>query len=946
MNSKPKLLFLAVFLGWLIVSCRPPAVETVIPRPEHPRPDFRREQWLNLNGDWEFRFDPHDHGIEEQWWNPGTPFDRRITVPYGWESRLSGIQETNGPQIGWYRREFRPPADWQGSRVWLRFEAVDWAARVWVNGTEMGSHEGGYTPFAFDITEQVQPGESATVVVRAFDPTDRHLPTGKQVAYWYTFTSGIWQTVWLEARPARYLGSLSLIPRDREGDWSLEVSATLAGLDGMATVRATSPDASVSSAQGEVEIDHGSGEFRAELHVESPQLWWPEDPNLYDLELRVADSTGATDVVHTYFGLRTIARGRHGKLPHESILLNGKPVYLRGALDQSFNPEGIYTAPSDEFLRRDMELAKSLGLNFLRIHIKPDEPRRLYWADKLGVLLMEDMPNTWDHSARARNAWEATLQEMIARDRNHPAIISWVLFNETWGLGGYRNFHEDYRNNRETQQWVLRMWEEVKETLDPTRLVEDNSPNGKDHVKTDLNSWHFYIDDYERSRSHIEEVVAKTFPGSKFNYLPDFRQGTAPLINSEYGAVSASGGDRDISWGFRYLTTQLRRHEKIQGYIYTELTDIEFEHNGFLNYDRSPKQFGYDAFVPEMRVADLQRADFIGFDAPPALETEPGSTVSVPIFVSHFSDLEKPPTLHTWITGLDDLGRDFRVEGPSRSVQWERYRVIRQRPLEMTLPEGRNFVGALGMEMVDDSGQRLAANFVNLIARDKSKDSPLFGSATPPSSPRVEVLEPRRVALRVAPYDFATSHWEGTGSPALFYLRSTARKFFGYGSGKIEYRVEVPQSVLDATPTGLEFLAELATKARHEKLAWPQQTRAVDYPQTDAAKFPGTVHLKIGGHELAPIELPDDPADARGVLSHQAAFHHGSYGYLIRRKLDRSSMPDLAERLRRHPVLRIIFEVPRGRNAHGLSIFGEHTGSFPLDPTVIIETKQSVSEPQ
>lgn len=939
MKAKSYPYILILLLSWLSAPVRIVAVDSVILRPEHPRPDFQREQWLNLNGTWDFRFDPYDRGIEQEWWKPGTIYDRHITVPFGWESKLSGIQDTHGHQIGWYRREIQVPENWTGRHAWLRFEAVDWEARVWVNGKEVGRHEGGYTPFAFDITEHLQPGGKATVVVRAFDATDPHLPTGKQVSYWYTFTSGIWQTVWLEARPATYLGSMSLVARNRAGEWLLEVALRIQGQNGTATLRISSPDSTVESKQGEIAVEGGSGEFRTELKVRSPKLWTPEDPNLYDLRIELTDPKGASDKVQTYFGLRTIARGRYGDLPHESILLNGEPVYLRGALDQSFNPRGVYTAPSDEFLRGDMEMAKSLGLNFLRIHIKPDEPRRLYWADKLGVLIMEDMPNTWEQSERARQAWESTMREVIERDRNHPAIISWVLFNETWGLGNAGRQHADYRNSPDTQQWVLRMWREVKEVLDPTRLIEDNSADGRDHVKTDLNSWHFYIDNYERARKHIEEVVSSTYPGSTFNYLPGYKQDTAPLINSEYGAVSAGGGDRDISWGFRYLTTQLRRHEKIQGYIYTELTDIEFEHNGFANYDRSPKEYGYDAFVPGMKVSDLQGADFVGFDAPPAIETEPGSEVTVPIFVSHFSDRETSPTLRVWLTGVDDLGEEIRGDESTRPVKWERYRVVDQEPIRLKMPGERNFVGAVCMELVDENRGRIAANFVNIIARDKGEARGGRGRGI---RSRVETLDPHRVVLRLPPYAFASTYWKGAGSPALFSLFS-AGKFFGYGAGIIEYRITVPQVVLDAGPTRLEFISELATKARDEKLAWPQQTWPVDYPQTDGSKFPGLIRLSIGGQEFEPIELPDDPADARGVLSHQAAFHHGSYGYLIRKEIPAASMTSLVGLLRRNPTLRIVLEVPDGPQAHGLSVFGERSGRYAIDPTVVIHTARPIA---
>ena len=227
------------------------------PRPEHPRPDFERTQWLNLNGQWEFRFDSKDLGLDQNWQNPNTPFDREITVPFCWESKLSGVHDLSGHQIGWYRRKITVPAEWSSRRVWLRFEAVDWEARVWVNGQEVGRHEGGYTPFAFDITDQVKPGESATIVVRAYDPTDRELPTGKQIVFWYTFTSGIWQTVWLEARPETYLDSLKLVPRHGPDGWSLAVEAAVAGSDGAAHVRVASPDETVSPAEGDVELRDG-----------------------------------------------------------------------------------------------------------------------------------------------------------------------------------------------------------------------------------------------------------------------------------------------------------------------------------------------------------------------------------------------------------------------------------------------------------------------------------------------------------------------------------------------------------------------------------------------------------------------------------------------------------------------------------------------------------------
>ena len=389
-----------------------------------------------------------------------------------------------------------------------------------------------------------------------------------------------------------------------------------------------------------------------ELFKPTAMLWSPATPYLYAGDLLLTEgefnpknpaelaafekNLADADRIKTYFGLREIKRGKLPGEDFERVFLNGKPIYLRGALDQSFNPKGIYTGPTDEFLRSDIEAAKKLGLNFLRIHIKPDEPRRLYWADKLGLLIMEDMPNTWNQNAEARKAWEHTMSEIVPRDRNHPAIFAWVAFNETWGL-----VHPQYKQDKDTQKWVQSMLAEIR-TLDPTRLVEDNSPCNYDHVAgTDLNSWHFYIDDHDAAKRHIDEVVARSVPGSTFNYVPGQTMNTAPLINSEYGSVSAGGGDRDVSWGFRDLTTLLRKQPKIQGYVYTELSDIEWEHNGFLDYDRSPKEFGYGEFVKGMTPADLQGADFVGYDAPPAIVAKVGEVVSVPVFVSHYSERKK-----------------------------------------------------------------------------------------------------------------------------------------------------------------------------------------------------------------------------------------------------------------------------------------------------------------
>ncbi len=671
----------AVFaIGFMTWAGQASGDEPSVPRPEHPRPDAMRSSWANLNGRWQFRFDAQDQGLREGWQKPDAPsFAREIVVPFPWESELSGIHQVkDAPKIGWYRRPFRVPKSFRSDdHVWLHFGAVDWRADVWVNGRKVAEHEGGYTPFEVDVSDACVRDGDNVLVVRAFDPTDPNLPTGKQV-YWYTPSSGIWQTVWLEARPRTYIAGFRIVTTIEPATARFTVDVAnavgpkyelaLKGENADVERRSSAVVSAPRTRASETEVSPTATAV-IESKVSHPTLWSPENPHLYDVTLELKDNAGKViDTVQTYFGLRTITHGKYGDDSFERILFNGKPIYLRTALDQSFNPKGLYTAPDDDFLKQDMTIARSMGLNGLRIHIKPDEPRRLYWADRLGVLILEDMPNTWHQTPRARTAWEQTMREAIARDRNHPSIITWVAFNETWGLGK----PEDYRKDRNTQAWVGKMVDQIRALDGHDRLVEDNSPCYYDHIaNTDLNSWHFYIDNHDEARRHIAQVVARTQPGSGFNYCPGNAQTTLPLINSEYGAVSAGGGDRDISWGLRDLTTQLRHERKIQGFVYTELTDIEWEHNGLVNYDRTPKRFGYEAWVPDMRPSDLLGADFVGYDAPPVIVGKPGQTISVPIFVSHYSDLEGPATLQWWVAGYDARADLRSVAMPATiAVRW------------------------------------------------------------------------------------------------------------------------------------------------------------------------------------------------------------------------------------------------------------------------------------
>lgn len=931
------------------------------PRPEHPKPDFRRDAWLNLNGTWHFAFDQGNVGEQARWYGRADrslttdagqgsdPFTREIVVPFPWESRLSGIEDAAYLGAGWYRRAVRAPDDWaspdgRGDSPWrlhpfLCFGAVDWHARVWVDGRFVGEHAGGYTPFALDLSAHLRPGRPSTLVVRAWDVCDADTPLGKQTIRWYTHSSGIWQTVWLEGRPAAYVAAIAVTPHLDQGraTFSIHVEHTAPSPDARYRLSVASTDGSFPTVHQERRAGGSREPTTLSVYPHRPRAWSPEDPHLYDCAVSLEPMGGApADTVHTYFGLRSISRGRWDGRPHEYVLLNGEPVYLRGALDQAFHPDGLHAYPSDDAVRGDLEAAKAMGLNMLRCHIKVNDPRYYYWADRLGVLIMYDLPCTVLSTPSAREHWERTLREAIARDRSHPSIFAWVLFNETWGLQEH--------DTPAGWVWVRRMLDLAKQ-LDPTRLVEDNSPCLYDHVQTDLNSWHFYIGDYDRARRHVERVVAETYEGSPFNYVggrdgaggrfrpyagaDSYRQRGEPLMNSEYGALGAREGDRDVAYGFKYLTTELRRHEKICGYVYTELTDVEWEHNGLLNYDRTRKTFGYDAFVPGMGLTDLTGADFVGFDAPPCQTLPPGSRLRIPAFVAHWDRLPLETAMLRWRVSARDRFGDERVlhEGV-RPIAPRRYGVVDAGLVEAALPAGPALV-TVACWIEDDGGAVRARNYVNVDVFDGQL------------APRVERTE-RGYAVRFRPDDHVATGW---GAPEL---GPGGTKLAGAGPGWVDYEVGLPDGAdLDGIRTlGIRF--EASARTARERVGWrdPAFVLPGDFPQSEERRLPSEVAVAIEGVPLGVALLPDEPADARGILSAYLSptWEPSSYGYLTTLEAEGEQARSIAQRARRGAI-RVRFEARAGERCGGFSLFGERMGAYPLAPTVFLALGDAARQP-
>lgn len=560
-----------------------------IPRPEYPRPQFQRAAWQNLNGAWTFTFDPGKSGMERGL-AQSAGFDQEIIVPFCPESALSGVAYTDFIEMMWYHRPLNVPAAWQGKRIILHFGAVDFESEVFIDGQSVGRHWGGTASFSYDISRYVTPGQTHNLVVYVRDEVrSGNQPGGKQserfgsYGCFYTRTTGIWQTVWMEAVDFHGLQSVSIVP-DLDGSRFIVTPTFYAVKRGLAlriTLRDGEHTVSLSSAPAVNGVP-------VSVPVSNPKTWSPDSPFLYDLDLDVVDENGTVqDHVVAYAGLRKV------HVEGNQVLINNEPVYLRLVLDQGFYPDGIWTAPSDEALRRDIELSMQSGFNGARLHQKVFEERFHYWADRMGYLTWGES-SSWGLDAKdihsARN-FIAEWREIVTRDRNHPSIIAWTPFNETWDTGDRRQHNRVHIDAYE-----------LCRALDPTRPVNDAS--GYSHARTDL----WTVHTYEQSPEKLDELL-KMKDGQVWRNYPDreIEYEGQPYIVDEFGGIKWIPEDRrpfaDNSWGYgegpRSLeefyarlegqVKAIRDQEHICGYCYTQLTDVEQEQNGIYNYDRTTK---------------------------------------------------------------------------------------------------------------------------------------------------------------------------------------------------------------------------------------------------------------------------------------------------------------------------------------------------------------------
>lgn len=905
-----------------------------IPLPEHPRPDFERKEWINLNGQWNFTFDPKNEGLKENWQNVAGIFSETILVPFPWGSELSGVKDE--ADIAWYERKIKVDKSWSLKRTFIVIGASDWQTTVFLDGVKVGMHEGGYTPFSFDLTKWIKYDKEQSLVIRVDDKRRMFTLYGKQG---YGNARGIWQTVYLESRGEHYLEGFQIQP---DIDRSLiKVKAILPEIAKENVYIKTH----IKSANGITNlkiIPSGSKFFEFEIPINNPHLWSLEDPYLYDYQVVVGDGD-RSDVVNGYFGMRKISVQNlpNSDIPYISI--NNQPVYLQLALDQSYHPQGFYTFPSDEFMRDEIIRSKKIGLNGIRTHIKAEIPRKLYWADKLGLLVMADLPNSWgEPDADMRKESEYTLKEMINRDFNHPAIFSWITFNETWGL--ISHFKDEMGNKKaeylpETQKWVASVYRLAK-SLDPSRLVEDNSICcGKGHTETDIHSWHAYLPGYEWD-AYLKNLSDSTYAGSSKNFEKGYVQGKQPMINSEFGNVwgyKGSTGDVDYTWDYHKSMNSFRNHLKVAGWLYTEHHDVINEWNGYYRFDRSEKETGLGALSKGMTLKDLHAEFYLSTGQEIAFEGKAGDHLKIPLTLSSLTnriDLPRQLNLKIVFEGKTSWGEEKSWWTKTQTVSWNAWTLQNLDSVSIELPKDKS-LNTLRFILEDPNGQILHQNFVSVIVNQ--------GNTQPANK--------KQTVISVAANQFVDSNWtlkQWTGV--------LGNKVNGGGSGFFEYEFEWPKGLLEDSVLQVSFFVEASSKPLLGKDRVNSGSMSGDYmlgkgtfdpgknpnayPQTDLSTNPSTVQIYANKQFCHSIELPDDPADHQGVLSwfYQAKNHvldeAGTYGYWIQ-----TSLPKLAWQEASYTgKLRIRLEVPEAL-PNGLAVFGSRSGRYIAEPSLVITRK-------
>jgi Glycosyl hydrolases family 2, sugar binding domain/Glycosyl hydrolases family 2/Glycosyl hydrolases family 2, TIM barrel domain len=755
-----------------------------IPRPEHPRPDFQRPLWVNLNGEWDFQTDPDNIGKAGQWPLFGLPTPDSITVPFPWESAASGVELADYKGVAWYQRTLQRPASWHHKTIFIVFGAVDYEATIWIDGQRVGSHQGGYTPIRLDITRALADGLPHRLCVRVEDNNGPEQPKGLQGAG-FAPCSGIWQTVYLEAAGRNSISELRIQPHPDRKSAGFLINGIVREPTPPDALRVTlySDEArtnKVVEKTGPIKVVYQYKiATRVDVYIKDSNTWSPESPNLYYAHVELLCDGVVQDSLDTYFGLRKVDRQRIRNNITESFYLNFKPCILRGVRLYGYNPNGLYTYLSDDDIRRDLLAAKEMGFNMVRVYQKIEEPRFYYWADKLGMLVMQDMPAFGIETNASHQNWAIMMETEILRDNIHPSIFNWVLFADSAGLSQL--------STEAGQQWVEQQYGRAC-FLDHLRIIDDNATIYRDHVMTQVGSWRMETSDYQEAHDQVHTVIQKSFPGSNYLFIGFVLEWGSGIWNPGYSG-RGDGAVFDYFPSHKFLTNELRLYNRMGGYVYNSLYDAGNWHDGLLDRWRQPKPTGYGDFA----LSDLHRTDYLAVDFPPCQTMVPGSTVGVPIELALFSRDKNEKASITWqLTGTNRWGD--AVSGPSGAssdIEATFYAVRPAVTLALPVPE-EAMLARLDMQWLREDGELAARNFINLRVYDKP-------------APLVESDGAGRVALRWRPADFAVAKWDRYSGNKM----NNGEMLTGEGAGSFTYRIRVPEFLKDFKIESAEILLEV-----------------------------------------------------------------------------------------------------------------------------------------
>ncbi|MCJ7842889.1 glycoside hydrolase family 2 [Lederbergia sp. NSJ-179] len=570
-----------------------------IPRKEYPRPHFARGDWLNLNGEWNFAFDEKNIGEKEGWYESGN-LQQKIIVPFTYETKASGIGEETFCANIWYQKQVTISEDYRNKKVTLHFQAVDYMTKVWVNGKFVGKHQGGQIAFSFDVTDYLGDDLTLNIVVKCEDSISCHQPRGKQrwldknFGCWYVQTTGIWQTVWLEFLNEVHVDSVKITPDiDTESvEFSYQFAEEVDFSDDLTLkTEITFNQIPIKSFSFDVHRPkHTSKVNIASDHFDwKVMLWSPEHPNLYDVVFTLYKNGEILDQVESYFGMRKIS------IENGNVLLNNVPIYQRLLLDQGYWQDSHLTPPSEEAILEDIDKTMEMGYNGVRKHMKVEDQRYLYWADKKGLLVWSEMAATYEFSDEAVQNFTEEWMEVVKQQYNHPSIITWTPFNESWGI---KNIYTDVKQ----QQFTEGIYHLTK-AFDSMRPVIVN--DGWEHTVSDILTLHDYVElgeEFSERYKDLETIVDNKIAFNKHKHAmaQGYEYKGQPIIISEYGGIAFSS---EKGWGygnqvkneeeflkrFESITQAIKDIDYICGFCYTQITDVQQEVNGLLTEDRQPK---------------------------------------------------------------------------------------------------------------------------------------------------------------------------------------------------------------------------------------------------------------------------------------------------------------------------------------------------------------------